>query len=396
MLVRYIARLKEPINFQDHWPLPMMGGELRAVTKDKKVIAFEITFSGRSVDLSPAIEKSSEAGVKNNIRIRDNLLPFVKMHLEEALAYLQCYFDVEILIDEIEAKYVGETEEEERQIKIKSFKSERNNPLMTLPFDIFTRAIMAAEKGNAPRLEANFVRMARTEMLAGRYIDSFRYSFLLIEFIYGEGKYRAAQLKKALKGNVEFVSIVSGALKERILLKHNRSPDTKRLLEDSPKAGVIIDHIVEKRGFYFHGNLTGKNIWKPHEQEAAEALCLLSLGIASLISSAAAAPMFDDLLVKRYFDNAKRVGAIMTMTVNFQFRDPNDNFDRKGTIDINIPGTKVTSKSALDVAKHFLSRFEEIAPTADLKSATCTAAKMGQKVFDIKFHTESSSKVEED
>ena len=396
MLVRYIARLKEPINFQDHWPVPIMGGDLRAVTRDKKVIAFEITFSGRSVDLSPAIEKSSEAGVKNNIRIRDNLLPFVKKHLEEALAYLQCYFDVEILIDEIEAKYVGETEEEERQIKIKSFKSERNYPLMTVPFDIFSRAIMAAEKGNAPRLEANFVRMARTEMLAGRYIDSFRYSFLLIEFIYGEGKYKTTQLKNSLKGNAEFVSIVSSALKERILLKHNRSSDTKRLLAGSPKAEVIIDHIVEKRGFYFHGNLKGKNIWKPHEQEAAEALCLLSLGIAMLISQDAAAQMFDDSLVKRYFDNAKRVGAIMTMTVNFQFCDPIDNFDRKGTINFNAPGTKVTSKMALDVAKNFLSQFEETTPMADLRSATCTVAKTGQKVFDIKFHTESSPKVEED
>ena len=289
-------------------------------------MAFEITFTNQSRDMSPVMEESSEAGVAFNIIGRDRLLPFVKMHLEDALAYLQCFFDVEILIDEIEAEYVGETEEEERQIKIKSFKSEKNNPLMTVPFDIFTRAIMAAEKVDAPRLEANFVRMARNEMLDKRYIDSFRYSFLLIEFIYGEGKYKTAQLKKVLKGNAEFVSIVSSALKERILLKHNRSSDTKKLLAGNPRAEVIIDHIVDKRGFYFHGNVKGKNVWKPHDQEAAEALCLLSLDIAMLVSQDAAAPMFDDSLVKRYFDNAKRVGAIMTMTVNFQFLWPEREF----------------------------------------------------------------------
>ena len=365
-----------------------MGGELRAVTKDKRIVAFEITFSGKSPDLSPATEKSNEAGVQYNIRVRDTILPFVKMHLEEALAYLQCYFDVEILIDEVEAEYVGETEEEKRQIKITSFKYERNNPLITVPFDMFARSIMAAEKGNAPRLEANFVKMARTEMLAERYIDSFRYSFLLVEFIFGEGKYKSTQLKNVLKGNAEFVSIVSSALKERVVLKHNKSSDTKRLLAGSPKTEVIIDHLVNKRGFYFHGKSKGKNLWKPHEQESAEALCLLSLSIAMLISHEAATPMFDDSLANRYFDNAKRVGAIMTMTVNFQFSEPNENFVRKGTMNVNVPGTKVTSKIALDVAKAFLGRFEDTAPSADLRSATCTVKKTGQKVFDIKFHTQ--------
>ena len=101
MLVRYITKLKEPIKFQDHWPIQIMGGELRAVTKDKRIVAFEITFSGKSVDLSPATEKSNEVGVQYNIRVSDTILPFLKMHLEEALAYLQCYFDVEILIDEV-------------------------------------------------------------------------------------------------------------------------------------------------------------------------------------------------------------------------------------------------------------------------------------------------------
>lgn len=395
MLVRYLVQLREPINLEDHWPISIMGGDLRAVSKDEKVIAFEITFSGQPVHLAPAVETHEEGDVKFTITGRDTLLPFVKMHLEEAFTYLQCYFDIEILINEIETRYIGEMEEEEKQIKIKSFKSEREKRPSMVPYDLFTRAIMVAEIAKAPRLEANLSRMARTEMLQERYIDSFRYSFLLIEFLYGNGKFKADQLKAALKASTEFISIVTKALKESISPKHPRNSDTEKLLSAFPKAEAVIDHLVEKRGFYFHGNVKRKNAWRPHEQETAEALCLLSLNIAMLISHAAAAPMFDYSLSQRHFDNAKRVGAIMTMNINFRFHDPTDNFTKSENVNIDTPGTKVTPKMAVDVAKHFLNQFKDMAPVADLRSVTCTVAGTGQKVFDMEFHVKPSSEINE-
>ena len=395
MLVRYLVELREPINFEDHWPIPIMGGEMRAVSKDEKAIAFEITFSGQSVHLAPTAEAHEEGDIKLTITGRDTLLPFVKMHLEEAFAYIQCYSDVEILIGEIEIKYAGETEEEEKQIAIKSFKAKRERKSLRMPYDLFTRALMAAETGAAPKLEANLLRMAQTEMLQERYIDSFRYSFLLIESLYGGGKYKAAQLKDALKANGEFMSIVKNALKEHLSPKRPRNSDTDKFLSAFPDGEAVIDHLVEKRGFYFHGNVKRKNGWRPHEQEMAKALCLLSLNIAMLISQAAAAPMFDDSLSQRHFDNAKRVGAIMTMNVNFRFHDLNDNFNKEGNINFDIPGTKVTPKMAVYVAKNFLDRFENIAPLAELESATCTVAETGREVFDIEFHVNTSSEINE-
>ena len=238
--------------------------------------------------------------------------------------------------------------------------------------------------------------MARREILQERYIDSFRYSFLLIESIYGDGKYKAAQLKDALKASTEFMSIVTNALKDRLLPKHPRNSDTEKLLSAFPTAEAAIDHLVEKRGFYFHGNVRRKNAWKPHEQETAEALCLLALHIAMLISHVAAAPMFDDSLSQRHFDNAKRVGAIMTMSINFVFHDPNDNFNRSGNVNIDIPGTKMTPKMAVNVAEHFLNRFKDMAPVGDLRSATGTVASTGQKVFDMEFHVKPSIETNED
>ena len=55
-------------------------------------------------------------------------------------------------------------------------------------------------------------------------------------------------------------------------------------------------------------------------------------------------------------------------------------------MNINVPGTKVTPKMAVYVAKKFLHKFEEGAPTADLKSATCAIPTTGQRVFELAFH----------
>jgi hypothetical protein len=79
------------------------------------------------------------------------------------------------------------------------------------------------------------------------------------------------------------------------------------------------------------------------------------------------------------------------MKVQFQFRDPSEEFDRHESINISVPGTKVTPKMAIYVAKNFLERFEYGAPVANLKSATCTVAATGQKVFDFTLHVDSPS-----
>ena len=379
MRVRYLVQLKEPFRLEDHWPISIMGGDFRVVSKDGKATAFEITFAGQSVDLAPMVEPHEEGDSKLSIIVRDTLLPFVRMQLEKAFSYLQCYFDVEVLIGEIEIEYAGETEEEEKQIKVTSSSAKREKWPLSMPYDLLTRAIMVAEAGQAPEFEARLVSAARTAMLQERYIDSFRYSFLLIESLYGDGKFKTAQLKEALKGSADFKPLVTTALKVRMSPMRPQNSDTEKLLAASPATEAVIDHLVEKRGFFFHGNVKRKDAWRPHEQQAAETLALLSLEIAMLISHAAAAPMFDETFSQRHFDDAKRVGAIMTMNVSFRFREPEDTFDRNGRMDISVPGTKATPKMAVYVAKNFLERFVNVAPVADLKSATCTVKDTGKK-----------------
>ena len=81
----------------------------------------------------------------------------------------------------------------------------------------------------------------------------------------------------------------------------------------------------------------------------------------------------------------------MTMNVNFRYREPGQTFDKKGSMNISVPGTRATLKMAVCVAREFLERFEDLAPVADLKSVTCTVQGTGQKVFDMEFHVEAGS-----
>jgi len=163
--IRYIVQLKESIQIEDHWPISIMGGTFDVISKNGKASAFVITFKGQPVDLAPEIERHEEGEVKFSIVGRDTLLPCVRMRLEKAFTYLQCYFDVEILIKEVAVEYVGETREEESKIKVKGQSTQKQQVSPLIPYNLLTRAIMASENGEAPEFEATLLGAARSAML---------------------------------------------------------------------------------------------------------------------------------------------------------------------------------------------------------------------------------------
>ncbi len=386
MKIIYKARLKEPVRLEDYWPAPFMHGEFCPVTEGDQVIAFEISFTGQPVTLAPKWEQMTDGTHYGSITIRDDLFPFVKMQLAEALAFIQCYFNVDVA-GEIEIEYIPETEEEDSQIPIKSWKRGRAEDKIPLTYDYFTRGIMAADKGSAPMFEATLVRSAYNAMRDGKFIDSFRYSFLLIDATYGDGKFRKEHLKEAFSESDALKGIIATVVNDPMSLRKVGQSDTGQLILSKPDPETIIEHLIDKRGFYFHGNRKRKDAWKPQEQKGAEDLCFLALEIAMGISHLAAAAMFEDKLSQRHFENAKKKGAIMTLKISFQYRDPGDPVDRSNSMNITVPGTKVTSRMGAYVAQQFLHRFQEVNPVGALKGASCVAEATGQKLFDITFHT---------
>jgi hypothetical protein len=386
MRIRYTVPLKRKIIIDDHWEIPMQGGKLRVIEEGGYVKALELIFDKQPLEYAPQFQQHRTGKAAATITDRDRRMIFVKRQLNDAATFLECIHDIDLITNEIDVKYEGETPEEEAQIVIKGASMGRHSSALPLSFDMLTRAIMAADKHDGPRFEATLVRSARKALVTQEFINSFRYSFLLIESLFGEGQFKKAGLLAALKANQEFRDIVEFAIKDVIPAKEDCNSDTAKLLAGKPTADDVIDHLVEKRGFYFHGNVKRKDAWKPDEQDAAESLALIAIGIATNISLKAADPMFAPELEKRHFEDAMRAGAKIVFVIKFKFREPEEKYAREGQININVPGTKVTPRSAFATAQHFLQQFQHNQPVSALREVECTVQGTGQKVFDLIFH----------
>jgi hypothetical protein len=387
MRVCYTVPFKRKIIVDDHWEVPMQGGILRVVEEEGYAKALEIKFENQPLECAPHLQHHDQGDTSATITGRDHRLIFVKRQLDQAATFLECIHDIDLLTDEISAKYEGETAEEEANIAIKTISMGSHDPALSLSFDMITRAIMAAEKKDGPKFEATLVGSARAALEKQEFINSFRYSFLLIESLYGEGQFKKTGLQVALKTNQEFLSIVESAIKHVIPAKADRNSDTAKLLARKPTAHDAIDHLVEKRGFYFHGNVKRKDAWKPDEQGTAKSLALLAISIVTTISMKAADLIFAPEFAQRHLEDATRAGAKIVYEIKTKFREPEEEFNREHLLRISTPGTKVTPRSAFAIAQRFLELFQQNQPVSALCKAECTVQGTGQKVFDLIFHT---------
>ncbi len=382
----YTIPFRREVIIPDHWEIPFLGGRLRVLEESGRAKGVEVVFTGEPITNAPHVEELNEGPVKLHITARDNRVFFVQRHLQQAASFLECLYNIDLATDAIETRYEGESPEEENQIAVKSMKMDKVDQPLPLTFDMMTRAFMAAENSDGPKFESTFVKAARSALALQQYIDSFRYSFLLIESIYGNGQFKKPKLLSALNGNLEFVGLVQEALADVMQPKQYKNSDTTALLACNPKSDAVIEHLIDKRGFYFHGNRKRTDAWKPDEQGQAESLALLTIGIAQQITQKAANPIFEPDFGERHFRDAMAVGAKIVFEIKYSFRDIGEEFSRNGNLIINTPGTKVTKKQANEIAKQFLLHFEHNAPVAALEKATCIAQGSDQQIFDIVFH----------
>jgi len=386
MRIRYIVPIQSALIIPDHWAIPIQGGTCRVIEEAGLAKALEIIFTNQPIGYAPHIEKQAEN--RTQVSVRDPLWFFVKQQLDGAMAFLHCFHDITLATEEVETKYEGETVDEEKQIAVKSMARTAKDSPIPLSFDLLTRAIMAAEENSTPKFEATLARAASKALSEQQFINSFRYSFLLIESLYGEGQFKSSRLKEVLKNNVIFKEMVETTLLDPVVMRPQYTSDTAILFASAPGADKVIDHLVEKRGFYFHGNIKRKDAWRPEQQQVAEALAMFAISIVLLITREASTPMFDESFAKQHYENAKEKGAIIVFQIKVTYRDSVSDFQGSHQLDVNMPGTKATSRMALDVAKLFLEKFEYDQPLARLERAECTVQGSAEKVFDIQFHTQ--------
>lgn len=383
MEVKLRFPLKRKFILEDHWPLAGQGAVLTFETVNGEATAIIVSFKNQPPEAAPQIQRVQHGKIKANITIRGRLEARGRKIVERFVDFTNLYLSLEVDLDGVEAEYIPASDEERRRMGLYSFKTNRQRPTVQMPFDLLAQAFFAGESSDDPSFASRMFHLAREALISEQYIDSFRYSFLLIEAFYGDGKFKTAQLVGALLSG-DFKRMLHEASAELLTDPINAKSAARPLAIEYKTPDALANLLVTKRGFYFHGNLARANTWHPDRQAEARPLAELGVLLGSKITHTLGGAMFGPNINSRFIENAKAFGAVMPIEVQVDFIDRNGVQGRRG-IRFECPGTVATTSLAIRVNQHFLKWAE--AELADVKiiSAVGRDTASGQELFRTRF-----------
>ncbi|WP_125993377.1 hypothetical protein [Sphingomonas sp. S-NIH.Pt15_0812] len=357
--------------------------------EDGMVTAIEFTKSGLPLTLAPTIVDTPNQVTKATITGHDTLLPIVHAHLRRAFNFLQCFFDVSIKVGSVEVSYALETGESEDDLPVPGMTiGEAEARPLAISYDFITRSLMAAETDEPPEFVASLAGLAREALNGRRFIDSFRYSFLLIEALFGRGKFKSRQLSDALQNSEELGEAIDYAVSEMAANRLRHPSETATLLKTAPGRSSIIDHLIERRGHYFHGNVKKTGAWSAARQEEAEGLAWFCIDVVIKLSSDAAASMFKPEYTLRHFEESRQNGASVKVRMNIFFREAEGDRLQRQNINLDMSGTKVTNRMAMDALREGIRLLQDDVPAARLHSIVGFDDQAKKRLFDVRMHIE--------
>lgn len=115
-----------------------------------------------------------------------------------------------------------------------------------------------------------------------RYIDSIRYLYLCIEYLYANGNHKKKQTLAAFKESGKLAASIEHTLSS----VHAAQSALARLAKKYPalsgpvSPGAFLEWAFQLRGSIQHGNPNGPNQWHPSRQRDFEHECVLLLNVA--------------------------------------------------------------------------------------------------------------------
>ncbi|MFA4938195.1 hypothetical protein [Brevundimonas sp.] len=383
MDVRLKFPILRPLKLDDAWILNGSGAEMSFEFTNGEATAFVLFFTNQPTSLAPSVKKL-DGPIKAEITINGSIGEIGRRIAQRFSDYINLYFAVPIDINAMEVDYIPANNEEREAIQMFGFSSKSVRPNPPLPFDMMAQAFYAVESNDDPSFASHMTRLAREALITQQYIDAFRFGFLLIEALYGNGKFQTRDLMRELVGNADFKSML-----DQTILSITNDPDDNRsaakpTIVTHSTADALVKHLLDRRGFYFHGNLKRQDAWHPDRQAEAKPVAEIVVDVAGQIAAAHASAMFEPDIGPRFMTDAKSQGAAMTIKVQFHFID-DDGRQRTGAMDFDVPGTKPTSKLAIKVNGHFLSWAEVELSGSTLLSARGFIKETGAEIFRTQF-----------
>ena len=315
MKIRYEIEFDEPLTVDGDWPLTLpSGGTFKIVQKNGKAIAFRVEFSGKPSDVFSVVD-----GIQSVTDFRWNEIRRFYVRLK---SYLQCVTEIDFDPTEVYAHYIGETDDEKKQIplyKMAITRGEGRRTKKILDHEIVAAAVFASYKDDvqAPYFIGELKRMSRRSKREGYYVDSFRYDFLIIETLYGKGNFKSKQLEDSLKSEKQLLDILMTAKERTKLTIETIKDDTDTLIVSSCSAEDLVKHIVRKRGYYFHGTkrMIRSDNWNIEE---ARILSVFSNTVTDMILEKLTSDIYDDTSWKQYEECARSQRMVTKLELNAQ------------------------------------------------------------------------------
>ena len=251
MQIKFRINFDEPLRLDEAWPLSLPNdGTFCAIHNGQLATAFEVSFP---VEGSKFAESNSELS-------QNTLQQWAEMrrYFARLKGYIQCVAEINYVPVEVELMYEAETDEEKASVSVDKVILTRGairKRKGIITYETLCGAAIGSlgEKQSNHHFIGELKNLSRRAEREGRYVDSFRYGFLLLDALYGKGQFKTTNLKTALKSEQALMDMVRDVrLQMREKIERIDDP-TERILCGAFSDSEVIDHLVMMRGRYFHG-----------------------------------------------------------------------------------------------------------------------------------------------
>jgi hypothetical protein len=255
----------------------------------------------------PQVERSSEPGISNDLKLNDPRLPFVQFEMRSLETALSLFSVDSIGSDYPEIEWFPENDAEKNAVQVRKFQMTPDNdfPACPLSFDLMARTVIAAIDLLEVELPLSFFRQGRIAYGKRRYIEAIYQFYFMFETMFGNGKPKSKPIKNEFKKSTELRSAAEDFLKNAggpFL-----SEDLANQVSEKFKGfdvDRLIDYMVDLRGFLHHHTSKRKNMWHPSRQG--------DYNVDALMFGHVALKLFVGLLF-RYVDDPKVVNQYREM-----------------------------------------------------------------------------------
>ena len=380
MKIRYEIKFAEPLFIDGTWPLELPdGGRLTIVKEGSKATAFEVHYTGKPSDLFT---------VRDGVRsLDDKRWSRMRRFFTRLKSYIQCVTDIDFDSTEVFVHYDKETQEEKEQIRIDKLvlvkcHIEIGSPM--LDHDILAAAAYGSyhTEKQAPYFIGELKSLSRRSAREGRYVDSFRYGFLIIETLYGDGQFKSRQLSDTLKSQNQFMNVLEAARDEVKWTIEKPKDDTETIICSADSTEYLVDHIVKKRGCYFHGRkeMVRDADWRDDE---ARALCHLLHLTTNKVCYELTRDLYNEEAWKKYEQRAREAGMVTDAETRCRLWCPTEMREVVADNCEQLIGDESSERTRVKRALDTLERVKYDDQFLELRELVCSIQESNQVLYRI-------------